>query len=244
MLVLAALKGVNLMLEQWETHECWVAHFDILGFKSLLDQGWMEFKTVLSQSKIDDILNAIESISPYFRANIDYLFYADTFIFYSKSDQAQDYTSMLSVAQKFIRECIYIKLPVRGAISFGELIFGHEKKVLMGKAFLESYEYSEDQNWLGPLLTASATRKVSEYSLNPLHHFYINRDIPLRRHSIFNPDVFAYTFCQGSANYSNPLLGDLDEMLKTAPAAEKVKYQNTIEFIKKYDDIRPANQNI
>ncbi|MGP8250628.1 MAG: hypothetical protein ACLQHF_01245, partial [Terracidiphilus sp.] len=107
------------MLEQWETHECWVAHFDILGFKSLLDQGWMEFKTVLSQSKIDDILNAIESISPYFRANIDYLFYADTFIFYSKSDQAQDYTSMLSVAQKFIRECIYIKLPVRGAISFG-----------------------------------------------------------------------------------------------------------------------------
>ena len=138
------------MLEQCETHECWVAHFDILGFKSLLDQGWMEFKTVLSQSKIDDILNAIENTSPYYRANIDYLFYADTFIFYSKSDQGQDYTSILCVAQRFIRECISIKLPVRGAISFGELIFGHEKRILMGKAFLESYEYSEDQNWLGP----------------------------------------------------------------------------------------------
>jgi len=89
MFVLAALKGVNLMLEQWETHERWVAHFDILGFKSLLDQGWMEFKTVLSQSKIDDILNAIESISPLHREHIDYLFYADTFIFYSKSGQAR-----------------------------------------------------------------------------------------------------------------------------------------------------------
>jgi len=202
----------------------------------------MEFKTVLSQSKIDDILNAIENIPPLYREHIDYLFYADTFIFYSNSDQALDYSSIIYAAQKFIRQCIYIKLPVRGAISFGELTFGHEKKILMGKAFLESYEYSEDQNWLGLLLTPSATRKVSGYSLNPLHHSYINQDIPLRRYSIFNPDVFAYTFCEGCANFSNPLLGDLDEMLKTAPAAEKVKYENTIEFIKKYDK-RLANQN-
>ena len=243
MFVLAALKGVNLMLEQWETHECWVAHFDILGFKSLLDQGWMEFKTVLSQSKIDEIIECINDMPALHREHIDYLFYADTFIFYSKSDQVKDYPSMLSVAQKFMRKCISIKLPVRGAITFGELIFGHEKKILMGKAFLESFEYSEDQNWLGLLLTPSATRKVSEYSLNPLHHSYINRDIPLRRHSIFNSDVFAYTFCEGIANFPCPLLGDLDEMLKTAPAAEKVKYENTIEFIKKYDR-RLANQNI
>jgi hypothetical protein len=85
------------MLEQWEAHECWVAYFDLLGFKSLLDQGWMGFETVLSQSKIDDILNAIENISPLYREHIDYLFYADTFIFYSNSDQAQDYTSITAV---------------------------------------------------------------------------------------------------------------------------------------------------
>ncbi len=225
------------MLEEWETHECWVAHFDILGFKSLLDQGWMDFKTILSQSKMDDILNVIEGIAPFHREHIDYLFYADTFIFYSKSDQVQDYPSMLSVAQKFIRKCISIKLPVRGAISFGELIFGHEKRILMGKAFLESHEYGEDQNWLGLLLTPSATRKVFECSLDPSHHSYINRDIPLRRHSIFNQDIYAYTFCEGSANFSNPLLGDLNEMLQFAPGAEKVKYENTIEFIKKYDRV-------
>lgn len=65
----------------------------------------------------------------------------------------------------------------------------------------------------------------------------------MRRHSIFNSDVFAYTFSEGIANFPCPLLGDLDEMLKTAPAAEKVKYENTIEFIKKYDR-RLANQNI
>ena len=171
------------------------------------------------------------------------MFYADTFIFYSKSDQALDYSLMICVAQRFICECIYIKLPVRGAISFGELIFGHEKKILMGKAFLDSCKYGEDQNWLGLLLTPTATRKVYEYSLNPLHHSYINQDIPLRQYSKFDPKVFAYTFCDGSANYSNPLLGDLDEMLKTAPVAAKVKYENTIEFIKKYDK-RIAVQNI
>jgi len=233
------------MLEQWEKHECWVVHFDILGFKSLLDQGWMEFKTVLSQSKIDDILNAIENISPLFREQIDYLFYADTFIFYSKSDQALDYSSIKCVAQKFIRKCISIKLPIRGAISFGELIFGHEKKILMGKAFLESYEYSVDQNWLGLLLTPTATRKVSEYPrINPLNHYFcIDRDIPLKHLSTSNQDVYAYILGEGSTILSESLLGDLDEMLKTAPDAAKVKYENTIEFIKKYDK-RLANQNI
>jgi len=73
--------------------------------------------------------------------------------------------------------------------------------------------------------------------LDPSHHSYINRDIPLRRHSIFNQDIYAYTFCEGSANFSNPLLGDLNEMLQFAPGAEKVKYENTIEFIKKYDRV-------
>jgi hypothetical protein len=223
------------MLERWETHECWVAHFDILGFKSLLDQGWMEFRTVLSQSKIDEVIESIDDMPALHSEHIDYLFYADTFIFYSKSDRVIGYPSMLSVAQRFIRKCISIKLPVRGAISFGELIFGHEKKILMGKAFLECHEYSEDQNWLGLLLTPSAATKVSEYSLNPLHHSYINRDIPLRRHTTFNEGVYAYTFCEGSANFPCPLLGDLDEMLQAAPVAEKVKYQNTIGFIRKYD---------
>jgi hypothetical protein len=234
---MALLKGVNLMLEQWEAHECWVAHFDILGFKSLLLHGRKDFKTILSQIDIDEIIESIENMPPLYREHIEYLFYADTFIFYSKSDQIQDYPSILSVAQRFIRKCTSIKLPVRGAISFGELIFGHDKRILMGKAFLESYEYSEDQNWLGLLLTPSATKKVREHSLNPLHHSYINRDIPLRRHSIFNEDVYAYTFCEGSANFSCPLLGDLNEMLQTAPVAEKVKYENTIGFIKKYDSV-------
>jgi hypothetical protein len=228
------------MLEEWETHECWVAHFDILGFKSLLVHGHRDPKTILSQIDIDEIIECTENMPALHREHIDYLFYADIFIFYSKSDRIQDYPSMLSVAQRFIRKCISIKLPVRGAISFGELIFGHDKRILMGKAFLESYEYGEDQNWLGLLLTPSASKKVREHSLTPLHHSYINRDIPLRRHSIFNEDVYAYTFCGGLSNFSCPLLSHLNEMLQTAPATEKVKYENTIEFIKKYDRVMGA----
>jgi hypothetical protein len=225
------------MLEHWETHECWVAHFDILGFKSLLAHGGRDFKTILSQINLDEIIESIDAMPPLHRENIDYLLYADTFIFYSKSGQIQDYGSILPVAQRFIRKCISIKLPVRGAVSFGELIFGHEKRILMGKAFLESYEYSEDQNWLGLLLTPSATKEARKHSLNPLHHHYINQDIPLRMHTIFNKDVFAYTFCEGSANFPCPLLGDLNEMLQAAPVAEKAKYENTIGFIRKYDRV-------
>jgi hypothetical protein len=225
------------MLEQWKTLECWVAHFDVLGFKSLLAHGSNDFKTILSQIDIDEIIESVNAMPPLHRERIEYLFYADTFIFYSKSAQIQDYPSILSVAQRFIRKCISIKFPVRGAISFGELIFGHEKKILMGKAFLESYEYGEDQNWLGLLLAPSASKRVHEHSLNPSHHSYVNRDIPMRRHSAFSEDVYAYTFSEGTANFSCPLLGDLNEMMQAAPASERVKYENTMGFIRRYDRV-------
>ena len=124
--------------------------------------------------------------------------------------------------EEFYNTCIYKRLPIRGAISHGELIFGHDNKILMGKAFLESYEYGEDQNWIGLILTPSASMKLKSINLDPLRHGFINRDIPLRKFSIFDENVYAYRFIK------------LKEMLQKASGKEKVKYLNTIKFIDKH----------
>ena len=78
--------------------------------------------------------------------------YTDTFIIYSKATQTTGYPELVRASKNFINTCIYKRLPIRGAISHGELILGHDNKILMGKAFLESYEYGEDQNWIGLIL--------------------------------------------------------------------------------------------
>ena len=102
------------------------------------------------------------------------------------------------------------------------------------EAFLESHVYGEDQNWLGSILTPSATEELKKNNLEPSHHGFINRDIPMRKYSEFDERVYAYYFGNGSTNFQSPLLSPLKEMMHHSPEPVKIKYENTIKFIEKY----------
>ena len=218
----------------WDTIETWIAHFDILGFKSRINYDDQSLLLEIFKSSIDEAITKLEKDVNHFHDVIEYISYADTFIIYSKSTETTGYPELVRASKNFINTCIYKRLPIRGAISHGELILGHDNKILMGKAFLESYEYGEDQNWIGLLLSPSASMKLKSINLDPIRHGFINHDIPLRRFSIFDKNVYAYRFINGSTNYTCPLLPVLNEMLQKAPDKEKVKYMNTIRFIEKY----------
>ena len=104
--------------------------------------------------------------------------------------------------------------------------------MIIGPSFLEAHEYCEDQNWIGLLLTPSATVAVRQAGLEPLHHDFVLDDIPLRKMSSEN--VLAYRFQNGMSNYSSPLLGCLAEMKHSAPDKDKGKYSSTMAFIEKH----------
>lgn len=222
------------MKDNWESHYTWIAHFDILGFKSLIDQEYQSLTIESLKSNIDEVISKLEKEIESHGEHIDFHFFADTFIIFSKNDKINDYPALISVSKSFINSCTYIRLPVRGAISFGSVQFGHQKKIIIGKAFLEAHEYSEDQNWIGLILTPSATKELNLHNLNPNRHGFVNKDIPLRKYSDNKEKVYAYRFINGSTNFECTLLPALNEMLHFAPENQKEKYSNTINFIKKY----------
>jgi hypothetical protein len=234
------------MDQDWQTYRAWVAYFDILGFKEELKRTRQNISYLgLLQCKIDEIIEDLQAQVTEFK-NVDCLFYADTFIFYSKSNENRNYAGIVHVATHFIERCLGKGIPLRGAISFGNIAVGYDKRCLIGEAFLESHLYAEDQNWLGLILTPSASRQVKEIAreentgLDPVHHGFINRDIPLQKYSIFDDEIYAYTFCRGIANFPCPHLEKLREMKKQSPEFAKVKYENTIKFIEKYDKVDTA----
>jgi hypothetical protein len=222
------------MEQEWETTQSWIAYFDILGFKSMIEYENESIALQVLKSKIDEVINKLEEDIDSKDERVDFQFYADTFIIYSKSEKINDYPLLVRVSKNFINNCIYEKLPVRGAISYGELIFGHRRKIILGKAFLESYVYGEDQNWIGLILTPSASCQLLQHDLIPTRHGFINKDIPMRRFSIFEDKIYAYRFINGSTNFNCSLLPHLNEMLQKAPQREKVKFLNTIKFIEKH----------
>ncbi|MGP8153275.1 MAG: hypothetical protein ACLQBQ_03900 [Smithella sp.] len=229
------------MTKEWNNYQAWIAHFDVLGFKSIIDtKNYLTLKIL--QVTISEVLSDLNKNVSVFQEDVNYLFYADTFVIYSKSDKVNDYPGFIRIAKNFIVKCIYKKLPIRGAVAFGEITLGHDNKIVMGKAFLESYVYGEDQNWLGLILTPSASIKLKEEGLDPIHHGFVNQDIPLRKYSIFDERVYAYKFINGSTNYKCPLLPALEEMRHRAPIKEKVKYENTIRFIEKHYTVHKKSQ--
>ena len=222
------------MEQKWIKCQAWIAHFDILGFKSIIGNNSNSLNLVILRETISDVIDRLKKRVAKFDENVDYIVYADTFLIYSKTNKINDYPGLISASKELIRYCISKSLPIRGAISYGEITFGHNRKILMGKAFLESLVYCEDQNWLGLILTPSASKKLKECDLDPRRHGFINKDIPMRKFSIFDAKIFAYYFINGSSNFKCPLLSFLEDMKKSAPQIEKVKYENTIKFIEKH----------
>ncbi len=218
----------------WSEHEAWIAQFDILGFKNRIRESNQSSFLRVFKASLDEAIYKLDQDKKEFEETIEIILYADTFIIYTIQDNNSMPHGVLATSENFLVSCIRNRIPVRGAISYGELILGQRNRIIMGKAFLECYEYGEDQNWIGLILTPSASLKLKSLGLNPKRFGYINRDIPLRKYSIFDDNIYAYRFSHGSSNFKCPLLPILNEMKMKAPNAEKVKYLNTIEFIEKY----------
>lgn len=152
---------------------------------------------------------------------------------FTQDDSAKSYTVIQRAAKHFLEKCLYSSIPIRGAISVGSFVRGHDNRSLMGRAFVDAHVFGEDQDWIGLILTPDAIRKARSYGLEPTHHdFIFSADIPMR--DFCSTDVLAYRFQNGSANFSSPLLSFLEGMKHKAGTSHSGKHERTIEFIKKH----------
>jgi len=215
----------------WNQRDAWVGVFDILGFKNLIRQTDLEFPRALLTSKLNDLFEALDH-DVIQHGQLEYMVFSDTIVIFAPDLEARSYGWFLLQCTILINKSIAIRLPLRGAISVGTAFFSSSPPVIIGPSFLEAHKYCEDQNWIGLLLTPSATLAVRQAGLEPLHHDFVLDDIPLRKMS--HENVLAYRFQNGMSGYSSPLLKFLEEMKHFAPDKDKGKYSSTMAFIEKH----------
>jgi len=219
---------------KWHKASCWVASFDILGFTNLIDIDGDTIEAEFVQDDYEETLNHLEKHCEVYAAGcLDYLWFSDTFVMFTPDDTAKSYAVIQQAAKHFIESCLYSSIPIRGAISVGPFIRGHDNRSLIGRAFVDAHLFGEDQDWLGLVLTPTAIQKARSYGLEPKHHdFIFSAAIPMRTYS--STEVLAYRFQNGTANFSSPLLPHLESMRQKAGASHFGKYDRTIEFIKQH----------
>ncbi len=218
----------------WIVSDCWLACFDILGFRNLINVSKDDFAAFNVRVDYEDTIEYLRKKCDSYRPGyIDYCWFSDTFLMFCPDDSLEAYGIIQSAAKHFMHSCISSRIPMRGAIAVGSLLRSPDKRSFVGKGFLEAFEYAEDQDWVGLLLTPNAIKKIESYGLSPIHLDFVRSDIiPMRKFAGHN--VVAYRFQNGAANYRCSLLARLRDMKMSSPEQYHDKYDRTMRFIEKH----------
>lgn len=210
----------------------WFSYFDLLGFANLVRTN--EIHNVLPI--YEKVLEAIEEKANLKKTKgISYSWFSDTFILFTKGSSLEEFSLIEQASRLFFQKLILHEIPVRGALSFGDLYTQQEKNVFLGEALMDAYEYGEKQNWLNFVIAPSACNALEKqnFPMNERAHYRQVRESSVITHPN-TENVWAYAFNNGSVNNKNPFLKALVSMKENSPIEVQDKYINTIQFIEKH----------
>jgi hypothetical protein len=217
----------------------WVAVFDLLGTRALMAAG-REWRVLDSYSRAEERIR--------WRADgsdaLTHVWFSDTFMLAARDDSLESFVSLDSAARGFIAELTINHLPVRGAIAYGRAYVDQANGIIIGPAYLEAFEYADNQDWIGLILCPSAVARTSSFAsrcISPL--YYADHIIPWSRGRTPDsaPERLPACIIGGSmsAGGRNSLRDGLAEMAAgVIKETVRLKYQRSIAFIDEYGPLR------
>jgi hypothetical protein len=176
--------------------------------------------------------------------------FSDTIIIYSADGSRKSFEDVAEASKSFLDELIDSKIPVRGALAFGDFYADKANGLFLGKALIDACEYGEKFNWLGFALHPSALQRMAEVSQTVSDSTYQQRNAEFKNPktaALEKENVVAYVVGPGSIM---PVAGGhrylhlLEEMAaSTDCTSAQRKYENSIQFIKSYNGTRTVNRS-
>jgi len=169
---------------------CWVACFDILGFKEAI----LGFEKCYGVGRLDrfadviyknEILDTLERGEKAFQGRVYTCWASDTFVFYTPDDSGTSFKLISAAAIHFL--CRMIRhsssYMLRGALGTGQFYVDKQNNIFLGSALIDAYEYAEKQNWIGFVVTPSAEKKIGDIESQPhnLLSQYKQYNVPIKK---------------------------------------------------------------
>lgn len=147
------------------TGNCWVAYFDILGFKNKVSEAvsgstGIDLKTFV-QEYYWDIIYRMKAKQKYWPGKVGICWASDSFVFYTYDGSLESFNCILQETEHFFIETLDI-MPLRGALGVGEMYIDKKNNIFVGPGYMDAYKYAEKQDWLGMVLTPNATAYLSK----------------------------------------------------------------------------------
>ncbi len=231
-----------------KTNKRYVAHFDMLGFKSATLRNPTEAWGALSdlRASMDRILNMhIEELSTneIILNRIKAYIFSDSILIFSLSDEPQDLISMLTLTSELFSGALHRCIPLRGGIAYGDFFFNLDLYLFCGIPFVKAHGLGAIAQWSGIIVDDSVAEHYNK-NINIMPRttgpIIVQWDVPTKDNNkkqfwVVNwPDIFRNNFnkkppilVQDYYEGFKPLFGPFEDL----PVDVKVKYQNTVDFI-------------
>lgn len=153
------------------TDKRFVAVFDILGFKNLVDnRDIRELVTgdlALFRRLVGFSLNhgEVPELPPQLRTireqgRVGFAWFSDTLFIYAKDDADLSCRNVLESVGWLLFNTMWKSTRLRGGISYGEFYAEPENEIYVGSAIVEAYKLEQAQQWAGAALAESAASRI------------------------------------------------------------------------------------
>jgi hypothetical protein len=215
-----------------------VSYFDRLGFGKFT----AEHDLVEIFSEISFCLSEARRHGQDF-ANVEFAWFSDTFLFWSTDDSRASFCAVAEASRWFFDELIDSKVPLRGALAFGDFYGDKANGLFFGKALVDSCQCGEKYDWLGFVLHDSALKQMAEVGQPVSDLCYKRWDAESKKtktNTVEKESVVAYLPAPGSVKPvpevgGDPYLETVEEMASwTQCEGHRRKYENAIQFMKHF----------
>ena len=244
-----------------------IAYFDFLGFKDFILNNDIEYQNRIMTNIFRDIESSLGNgkliksqkglISDISESSINCVNFSDTIIFWTNDNTIESLKEITEVAYKFNWQSINYFFPVRGALSYGEIIHADYRQCndgggkyninsVFGKAIVEAHIKAESQDWAGSVIDQSIIDFLIENDLEPISYlsdYATQYKIPYKTNTKIMESEFAFRLVKGSLNeeayknYSNSIERNFaDHKKDISDPRVKLKLKNTLEYLRSFKD--------
>jgi len=217
-----------------------IAYFDILGFKSKIDDTPIEelannYERIVAQT--DREFTVKDGMIVGRQVCYRYIF-SDSLFLVAKEDSEDSFIDLISYAWRMMQQFIVSGFPLRGAITYGDVYVNFDSNIFLGKAISEAVVLEGQQDWIGAIVSDSVIDRYKNIFIteNNISGVIMNFLMP----------VYAVPFKDGVRknfhviNWRQNMISQqgIKILFKNEPYNESVqiKINNTLEFSKEVVD--------
>ncbi len=226
-----------------------VAFFDVLGFKNLVEKNSHEklmdiydsalYKSISEVEQMTNmVLGAITPLKEMESLKIKIYVISDSIIFIQENLTQRGLLYIISYCRLLIGATMADGIPIRGGLSYGPISVGDRRgTTVVGKGLTNAYNIESKQNWAGGIIDRKCFEIVPKDNQNLVNHLLNDKEhpiikeynVPMRDESFSKEFVFDWTIYDLIKNEDDVKNSFLKHNKEVNDSIQK-KIDNTVKF--------------